>query len=119
MIRRPPRSTQSRSSAASDVYKRQMGEGPARASFWMLIVGVHAMAIPMILAGLDGQPIDVYKYYDAGSLDTYNLIASIGSFVLAAGILVTLANAAYSARNGVAAGADPWGCLLYTSPSPR
>src|SRR5680860_1735544 len=27
MIRRPPRSTQSRSSAASDVYKRQLGEG--------------------------------------------------------------------------------------------
>mgnify|MGYP007111990860 CR=1 FL=1 len=26
MIRRPPRSTQSRSSAASDVYKRQVGE---------------------------------------------------------------------------------------------
>src|SRR5450756_2684570 len=29
MIRRPPRSTQSRSSAASDVYKRQ-GNGPPR-----------------------------------------------------------------------------------------
>src|SRR5450756_263792 len=27
MIRRPPRSTQSRSSAASDVYKRQIGYG--------------------------------------------------------------------------------------------
>src|SRR5450756_821417 len=27
MIRRPPRSTQSRSSAASDVYKRQVGSG--------------------------------------------------------------------------------------------
>src|SRR5450756_1268591 len=29
MIRRPPRSTQSRSSAASDVYKRQVGEAVA------------------------------------------------------------------------------------------
>src|SRR5680860_991649 len=28
MIRRPPRSTQSRSSAASDVYKRQVTDGP-------------------------------------------------------------------------------------------
>ncbi|MGH2962264.1 MAG: cytochrome c oxidase subunit I [Solirubrobacterales bacterium] len=88
---------------------RTMGEGLARASFWMLLVGVHATAIPMFLAGLEGQPVDVYKYYDVGSLDLYNLIASIGSFVLAAGIVVTLANAAYSARNGVAAGADPWG----------
>src|SRR5680860_927273 len=30
MIRRPPRSTQSRSSAASDVYKRQRSTGPRR-----------------------------------------------------------------------------------------
>src|SRR5450756_2403256 len=30
MIRRPPRSTQSRSSAASDVYKRQVCEGKVR-----------------------------------------------------------------------------------------
>src|SRR5450756_2540451 len=29
MIRRPPRSTQSRSSAASDVYKRQVNDAPA------------------------------------------------------------------------------------------
>src|SRR5450756_145444 len=33
MIRRPPRSTQSRSSAASDVYKRQVLEGGANMSF--------------------------------------------------------------------------------------
>src|SRR5450756_2215829 len=32
MIRRPPRSTQSRSSAASDVYKRQMSPSTSRAS---------------------------------------------------------------------------------------
>src|SRR5450756_2091860 len=30
MIRRPPRSTQSRSSAASDVYKRQLGDRAAK-----------------------------------------------------------------------------------------
>jgi heme/copper-type cytochrome/quinol oxidase subunit 1 len=88
---------------------RLMGEGLARASFWALLVGVHGMAIPMVLAGLDGQPVDVYKYYEGGALDTYNLIASIGSFLLAFGILLTLANAAYSARHGVRTGADPWG----------
>ena len=30
MIRRPPRSTQSRSSAASDVYKRQVPDDPSK-----------------------------------------------------------------------------------------
>ena len=38
MIRRPPRSTQSRSSAASDVYKRQLLQG------WLLCVGFVCLA---------------------------------------------------------------------------
>jgi heme/copper-type cytochrome/quinol oxidase subunit 1 len=99
---------------------RMMGEGLARASFWSLLIGVHAMAIPMVLAGLEGQPVDVNKYYDVDSLGTYNLIASVGSFVLALGVVLTLANAAYSARHGVATGADPWGgtTLEWFAPSP-
>jgi heme/copper-type cytochrome/quinol oxidase subunit 1 len=87
---------------------RRMGEGLAGASFWALLVGVHAMAIGMIFAGLEGQPVDVYKFYEGEGLGAYNLIASIGSFVLALGVLLTLANAAYSARHGVETGADPW-----------
>jgi cytochrome c oxidase subunit I len=88
---------------------RLMGEGLARASFWTILVGVHVMAVGMALAGLDGQPVDIYRYYDGDDLGTYNLVASVGTFVLAAGILLTLGNAAYSARRGVRAGADPWG----------
>ena len=45
MIRRPPRSTQSRSSAASDVYKRQFlmsatTSGTLSASTWLISIGV-------------------------------------------------------------------------------
>lgn len=87
---------------------RTMGEGLARISFWAILVGVHGTAIPLILAGLEGQPVDIYKYYEGTGLDGYNLVAGIGSFVLAVGILLTLGNAAYSARNGIAAGHDPW-----------
>src|SRR5450756_439415 len=48
MIRRPPRSTQSRSSAASDVYKRQV-LGAARGfrwSFWIL----RFVVMPMMMS---------------------------------------------------------------------
>lgn len=88
---------------------RTMGEGLGRLSFWTILVGIHATAIPMGLAGLEGQVVDAYKYYEADSVSGYNLAASIGSFVLAAGIVITLANAAYSAGRGREAGADPWG----------
>ena len=65
----------------------------------------------MFLAGLEGQPVDVYKYYEEHSASTvYNLIASIGAFILVIGILLELGNAAYSWNNGLPArGHDPWG----------
>jgi heme/copper-type cytochrome/quinol oxidase subunit 1 len=88
---------------------RTMGEGLAGISFWTLLVGVHLTFAPMFFTALDGQPVDLYTYYRDIGLDGDNLVSSIGSFVLAAGVLTTLANAAYSARHGIRAGHDPWG----------
>jgi cytochrome c oxidase subunit 1 len=39
---------------------------------------------------------------------TMNLISTIGSFILAAGIVVTLVNIVISAKKGKKAGNDPW-----------
>ncbi len=42
-------------------------------------------------------------------MDGYNLIASLAAFVLVIGILLEIANAAYSWNNGLRArGHDPW-----------
>jgi cytochrome c oxidase subunit 1 len=88
---------------------RRMGETLGRASFWLLVVGVNATFAPLFLAGLAGQPVDAYKYFDAGNLAVFNLISTIGALVLAAGVIVTLVNAVVSVRGGVPAGHDPWG----------
>ena len=88
---------------------RIMGEGMARLSILLIIVGAHLAFIPMVLAGLEGQPVDIYKYYEDMGVDTYNLLSTIGLFVLAAGIVVTLVNAVLSAGGGVKTGPDPWG----------
>ncbi|MGN6798339.1 MAG: hypothetical protein ACTHKS_09325, partial [Gaiellaceae bacterium] len=52
--------------------------------------------------------------------DIYNLIETVGGFVLAAGILVILANLIVSWRRNVPAGSDPFngGTLEWTIPSP-
>jgi len=86
-----------------------MGEGMATISFWTLLAGVYLTFAPMFFTALEGQPVDLSKYYEGVGLDGYNLVSSIGSFVLAVGIVTTLVNAAYSLRNGVRAGHDPWG----------
>jgi heme/copper-type cytochrome/quinol oxidase subunit 1 len=75
----------------------------------IMLFGIHLYAIPMFLAGLDGQPVDVYKYFGGTDLSTFNLIASIGAFFLAFGILLELGALAWSYAHGRLAGHDPWG----------
>lgn len=89
---------------------RTMGESLAGISFWTMVLGTLLAFVPMFFAGgLEGQVIDAYKFFDRTGVNAYNLISSIGAFVLAAGILLTLVNAVLSREGGAEAGHDPWG----------
>jgi heme/copper-type cytochrome/quinol oxidase subunit 1 len=89
---------------------RTMGESLARISFWTMVIGILFAFGPLFFAGADqGQVIDAYKFFSGTGVDAYNLIATIGSFVLAIGIVLTLVNAITSRVNGPRAGHDPWG----------
>jgi cytochrome c oxidase subunit 1 len=88
---------------------RTMGESLARISFWTMLIGANLAFFPLLLAGLQGQAVDVYKYFDGTGVNAYNLLATIGAFVLAVGIVLTLVNAMRSLRVGPAAGPDHWG----------
>jgi heme/copper-type cytochrome/quinol oxidase subunit 1 len=89
---------------------RTMGETLARISFWTMVVGILLAFIPLFLAGGEqGEVIDAYKFFDGTGVNAYNLIASIGTFVLAAGIILTLVNAIVSREGGAEAGHDQWG----------
>jgi cytochrome c oxidase subunit 1 len=89
---------------------RTMGESLARASFWTMGIGMLVAFVPLLLAGgIHDEVVDAYKFFAGEGLSAYNLIATIGSFVLAAGILMTVANAILSREGGGVAGHDPWG----------
>jgi cytochrome c oxidase subunit I len=89
---------------------RTMGETLARISFSTMTAGMLLAFVPLLLAGgIHGQVIDAYEYFGGEGLDAYNLIATIGAFVLAAGILMTLVNAILSREGGAETGHDPWG----------
>jgi cytochrome c oxidase subunit 1 len=88
---------------------RTMGESLARISFWTMAVGILLAFVPLFFAGAEqGEVIDAYKFFGGSGVDAYNLIASIGTLVLAAGIVMTLVNAILSRVNGPVAGHDPW-----------
>jgi heme/copper-type cytochrome/quinol oxidase subunit 1 len=89
---------------------RTMGETLARISFWTIMAGLLLGFVPLFFAGTEqGQVIDAYKYFAGTGVTAYNVIASIGVFVLFVGILLTILNAIFSRANGPEAGHDPWG----------
>ena len=89
---------------------RTMGESLGRISFWTMVLGTLLTFVPLMLAGSEkGEVVDAYKFFDSTGVNGYNLIASIGAFILAIGIIVTLANAIVSRNSGAEAGHDPWG----------
>jgi len=89
---------------------RTMGETLARLSFWTMVLGTLLAFGPLFLAGgEEGQVVDAYKFFEGTGVSAYNLIATIGSFVLAVGVILTLVNAIVSRVSGPEAGHDPWG----------
>ena len=56
----------------------------ARLSFWLMLIGFHVTFLIQHSIGLDGMPRRVYEYSDVGHLELYNLISTIGSFILGA-----------------------------------
>jgi heme/copper-type cytochrome/quinol oxidase subunit 1 len=99
---------------------RLLSERAGRWNFWLMFIGFNLVFFPMHQLGLNGMPRRVYTYLPDSGWGTLNLIASIGAFVLAAGVLVFIVNAVWAYRAGVVAGDNPWGgeSLEWSIPSP-
>src|SRR6202167_5667193 len=87
---------------------RMLSENLGRWSFYLMFFGFLMTFLIQHVIGLDGMPRRVYEYDNVGHLALYNLISTIGSFILGAGVMVTIVNVARSVKGGVLAGPDPW-----------
>jgi cytochrome c oxidase subunit 1 len=54
------------------------------------------------------MPRRVYDYPRELHVETYNLISTIGAFILGVGVLLTVINVLWSMKHGKKAGNDPW-----------
>ncbi len=89
---------------------RTMGEYLGRISFWTLILGMVLTFVPLFFAGqVSGQVVDAYKYFGGTGVSFWNLLSTIGAFVIFIGVVIELCNAISSRERGAAAGHDPWG----------
>jgi cytochrome c oxidase subunit I+III len=100
-----------------------LDERLGKVAFWLSFVGLNVTFFPMHFVGLLGMPRRVYTYEPYLGWDIYNLISTVGSFILALGVLVFVANVFISLRNGKPAGNNPWGAdsleWATTSPPPN
>jgi cytochrome c oxidase subunit I len=101
---------------------RKLDERAGRLSFALIYIGVLVTFLIQHVMGLDGMPRRIYEYDNVGHLQLYNQISTVGSFILAFGVLVTVINVARSLKRGVVAGPDPWNAntleWFTTSPPP-
>jgi cytochrome c oxidase subunit I len=88
---------------------RMLSERTGKWSFWLIFAGMNLTFFPMHISGLLGMPRRVYTYQDGLGWNVWNLASTIGAYLLAVGLLLTLANILWSLRRGAAAPADPWG----------
>jgi cytochrome c oxidase subunit I+III len=85
-----------------------MSERLGRWNFWLTFLGFHITFFPMHIVGLLGMPRRVYTYANGLGWEIYNVISTVGSFILALGILLFVINVLYTLRRGEEAGSDPW-----------
>ncbi len=96
------------------VFGKLLDEKWGQWNFWTMIVGMNLTFGPMHIIGLQGQPRRMYVWTEARmgegffNLGFWNLVASIGSFILGIGVLLFFINVFLSHRRHGPAPLDPW-----------
>ena len=90
------------------MFGRLLDERLGKLTFWLVFVGFNTTFFPQHLLGLLGMPRRIYTYDQGGLWEAYNLVSTIGSYIMGLGILILVANVIKTTRNGRRAGNDPW-----------
>jgi cytochrome c oxidase subunit 1 len=95
-------------------------EGLGMLHFWLMLLGFNLTFGPMHIVGLDGQLRRTFTYAEGTGWDTWNLIETIGAFIIAVSILVFMINVWLTALSKKRAPNDPWDArtLEWMTPSP-
>jgi cytochrome c oxidase subunit 1 len=96
------------------MYKR----GPAIAAWALATLGFNMLYFPFLILGYMGMPRRYYDYLP--EYQPIHVIATVGSWILALGILIMIINLLVALRRGGLAPANPWGgkTLEWTVSSP-
>ncbi|HYU19441.1 MAG TPA: cytochrome c oxidase subunit I [Chloroflexota bacterium] len=107
---------------------RLLDEKLGRLNFWLMLIGFNITFGLMHFLGVDGMPRRIYTYSPNQGwsgwfgLDWlgWNMLITIGAFLIAVSVAVFIYNVFWSLRHGEIAGNDPWdgATLEWSIPSP-
>jgi cytochrome c oxidase subunit 1 len=87
---------------------KMLREDLGKVNFVLMFVGAWMTIIGMYAAGAEGMPRRIAEYTAKSGWGGWNTFASIGAYLMAAGVIVWVINVVMSWTWPVAAGDDPW-----------
>ena len=96
------------------VFGKLLGERLGNWNFWLMFFGVNLTFAPMHILGMQGQPRRMVvwpeKLTGEGFFDLgfWNRVSTVGSFMIALGVLLFVINIVVTARKAEPAPLDPW-----------
>ncbi len=101
-------------------FGRVLNEALGKWNFWTMFVGFNLTFFPMHFAGLWGQPRRTYTFPSGMGWDLVNMMATVGSFVIAVSVLIFIWNVIRTQTSAPPAVGDPWDgrTLEWAIPSP-
>jgi len=97
---------------------RMYREKTAKIAWGVLFIGFNVLYFPMFVLGWEGMPRRYYDYLP--EYHSLNLVSTVGSWILATGLVLMVTNLVRSITRGEVAGKNPWKgtTLEWTIPSP-
>jgi cytochrome c oxidase subunit I+III len=91
------------------MWGRMMSERLGRIGFWTIFIGFNLAFFPMHIVGMMGMPRSIYVYPSGLGWGLWNLIETIGTYIMSVGILVVVYDFFRTVRSGEPAADNPWG----------
>eukprot|EP00913_Durusdinium_trenchii_P028423 g26651.t1 len=88
---------------------KKLSEKLGTRAFWLMLIGFNVTFFPMHLTGLLGLPRRVFTYPADLGFESWNLVSTIGAYVLAVGVGVFLWDVIRPKKNQPLCERNPWG----------
>jgi cytochrome c oxidase subunit 1 len=104
-------------------FGRMLRENLGKWHFWLMFIGFWVTFMPQYILGLLGMPRRVAVYPSNLGWQSYNIVSTVGAFIIAASFAILLWNFWVSWRHPIPCGDNPWDAhtleWFTTSPPPH